>query len=249
MRKLILITGILLITGMMFTRCIPPKQADRFHKIENKWVRVQVAKENVRMKPNGKVIGKLYRGDSLYVLENYGNWLRFEFKPNREGYIWAPSCGFKYINLYNPYTYIDTIKKRILSFAEFKRLLGSKIDTIGGTPQLRQLEFKNIGLGEEVEEILNVAKVTRQITEKGVGIWYDTKTNQIKEVHIDLLKPVRGIKAALKKAGLSTKLQPFQSDNSQIVFKLFPDTDLYFILKRKQWKSSVISGFKLAYNY
>lgn len=246
MKKVWFIVSIVLF--VMIQGCMTSKKIVRFQKVENRWVKVMAPSENVREKPNGRVIGKMFRGDSLLVKENFGNWLRFTYK-NHDAYIWAPSCGFKYINLYSPFTYIDTLKKQIIPFDEFKRLLGSRVDTVGGTSKLMQLEFKNLGLGEERQEILDVAKVYTQKVEKGIGIWYDVQKGLVNEVYIDLLRPVYGIKNALKKAGLPSNTHVYKSDNSQIVIKLYPDANLYFILKRKEWKSKVISGFKITYQY
>ncbi|GAB4171635.1 MAG: hypothetical protein Kow00108_06120 [Calditrichia bacterium] len=241
---------LVLIMSMIYSGCtlVGVKKKQRFSRIEDQWVKVTVPVENVRNKPNGRIIGQMKKGDSLLVDQNFGNWLEFNYK-GKNAYIWGPSCGFPYINLYNPYTYLDTIKKAILNISELKRLLGTKVDTVGGSVNLLQLEFVNLGMGERVEEVVEVVKVEKQKVEKGVQIWYNVAEDKVTEVYIDLLKPVYGEKQALKKAGLQSSFPVYKKDETQVVFKLFDDKDVFLILKRKEWKSSVFIGYKIAYRY
>jgi len=46
-------------------------------------------KENIRLSPNGELIGQLERGTKVKILKEQGNWAKVSI----EGYIWLPSIS------------------------------------------------------------------------------------------------------------------------------------------------------------
>ena len=46
-------------------------------------------KENIRLSPNGEIIGQLERGTGVKILKEQGNWAKVSI----EGYIWLPSIS------------------------------------------------------------------------------------------------------------------------------------------------------------
>jgi hypothetical protein len=54
---------------------------------------VTVASENLRDGPNGKIIGKVKKGDSLAILDEKGNWLNIQLEDGTTAWIWKPSTS------------------------------------------------------------------------------------------------------------------------------------------------------------
>ena len=209
---------------------------------------VVVKSENVRAEANGEIIGKLKKGDSILVLNKCGNWIEFDYYPDEKGYMWAPSLGFSYINLYDPYTYIDTTTYQFISLINLNYILGQVPDTIETVGKLSNLCYKDLGLGKRVEEILNVHILEKQVVEKTVKVCVNTESNKITEIQIDLFNPVTGKAAALKKADMKRKLKEIENSESRIVLALTKgDHPIYFTLKRKEWKSNQFVGYTIAY--
>lgn len=247
MKKILVILSVL-VTGILLHHCAGTRKKAQPESFHPQWVTVTVQTENVREYPNGPVIGKVERHDSLLAYKKYGNWFQIDFQ-GREAYIWAPSCGFPYLNLYNPIVYLHPEKKGFRTLAELKTMLGDKIDTVGGTENYLQLMFTNLGLGEETVQILDVAAVKTETVEKGIVVWYSVPDDEIREIVIDLFRVLPSEKQALRKADVEEKLELVIRDDSQIVYRIFPESELYFILKRREWKSEEISGYRISGKY
>jgi uncharacterized protein YgiM (DUF1202 family) len=54
---------------------------------------VIVPSENLREKPQGKIIGEVYKGATLIILEDKGNWLRVRLDDGSEAWIWKKSTS------------------------------------------------------------------------------------------------------------------------------------------------------------
>jgi len=54
---------------------------------------VTVAHENLREKPQGKIVGKVNKGTTLVILEEIENWLRVRLEDGREAWIWKASTA------------------------------------------------------------------------------------------------------------------------------------------------------------
>lgn len=245
MRNLLILLAGLLVGLIGCTPKTVKKEPDIFIKKQYPEMRTMVvANENIREEPNGYIIGKLKKGDSVLVLNKSGNWIVYDYYPDEKGYVWAPSLGYSYINLYNPYTYIDSVKQQFKSINYINYIMGQVPDTIQTIGSLSHLEYKNLGLGKRVEEVMEVVKVKKQVVEKTVKVWYDESKKKITEIQIDLYNPVKGKKAALKSAGVNKYFKIFEESKSRIVFQLNrTGKPFYLVLKRKQWKSNEIIGY------
>jgi len=60
---------------------------------EQRVTQVTVASENLREKPQGKIIGKVNKGTSLAILEEKGQWLRVRLEDGTEAWIWKLSTS------------------------------------------------------------------------------------------------------------------------------------------------------------
>jgi len=202
---------------------------------------VTAARENVRQKPNGKILGTLRRGKTIYLDKRQGNWLQFHNQKFKRAYIWAPSAGFPYINLYNPATYFDTTKNEFYRVEYFQQLFGSP-----GIPRQElstehQLFFDEIGLGSHEEVVMEVVTETRQNVHHGITLYIHTRNQSVRQVRIDFFRPVKGIAAALRKCGLENR-KPSEENEGHVLWysgMLFPG--LKINLERKEWKSNWFS--------
>lgn len=205
-------------------------------------VTVQVASENVRETPNGFVLGKLPKGARLTVLGRVGNWIQFDSRRFKEAYIWAPSVGFPYINLYNPYFYFDSLKQAFKPPSYFQEIFSQ-------TGQVRQerngkyeLFFKDIGLGSHEETVLEVVTESQQLVEHGVTLFIQKEQNRIYKVRVDFLRPIQGYKKALKKCGTPVT-EPSEKNAGHLIWppgNLLPK--LAVDLERKEWNSNLFSS-------
>ncbi len=241
MKKTVLLLGLMLLlacnpAGVKKSTPLLPK----FPEVRT----VTVNKENIREEPNGYVIGELHKGEKVTVLRKMGNWIEYQYYPDEKGYVWAPSLGYEYINLYSPATYIDTTAGKFYSLNYLNSLFGQQPDTLDKTGAIMHLEYKDLGLGKRVEEIMEVATVKKVTVEKTVKVWYNARDKTITEVQSDLFKPVKGVKAALKRAGVTGKVQTVENNDSRVVIKLpYKKRPFYLILKRKEWGSDHFIGY------
>ena len=209
-----------------------------------------VKKENIRDMPNGYVIGELKKGDPVLVLNKMANWIVYDYYPDEKGYVWAPSLGYVYLNLYSPFTYIDSDKQKFINIEHLNFLLGQTPDVIQSSGNLSHLKYSGLGLGKRVEEVMEVVKVKKQVVEKTVMAWFDKSKNNITEIQVDLFHPVSGKNAAIKKAGIKDNYKIVEDSDSRIVVQLTGFSKPFFlVLKRKEWKSDQFIGYSIATKY
>lgn len=60
---------------------------------ELRMTQVTVALENIREKPQGKIICKVKQGTSMAILEDKGQWLNVRLEDGTEGWIWKASTS------------------------------------------------------------------------------------------------------------------------------------------------------------
>ncbi len=198
---------------------------------------VEMKAENVRKVPNGKILGRLYEEEKLTVIKRVGNWINFTNSVYEEGYIWAPSVGYSYVNLYNPYFFYDTTRHKFKEIEYFQKFFSKSGQRRQETDDAYELFFKNIGLGSHEATVLDVVTETQQIVEHGITLFINKNNNQIEEVRVDYLKPVKGYKRALRKSELPVK-SPSGENTGHLIWavgELLPD--LVVDLERKAWKS------------
>ncbi|RMF62090.1 MAG: hypothetical protein D6748_00250 [Calditrichaeota bacterium] len=203
---------------------------------------VEVAKENVRDIPNGKVLGKLFKGEKIRVVRRVGNWIQFTHEDFGTAYIWAPSVGYTYQNLYSPYFYFDTTTgefRDIEYFQNFFSKTGQRRQDMGNS---YEVFFKDIGLGSHESTILDVVTETEQVVEHGITLFINKKTGKIEKVRVDYFKPVKGYETALKKSELPI-LAPSRSDSGHLIWKEgVLVKGLIIDLERKEWDSDWFSS-------
>ncbi len=203
---------------------------------------VTVAWENVRAKPNGKIIGRVHRGDTLRILERKANWLRFRSRRFKNAYLWAPSAGFAYLNLYSPFFYFDTTNHVFRPISYFQTVFSDSGMVQQETGKDYQLFFGDVGLGEHEEMVMEVVTTTRETVRHGITLFVTKPDHKISRVKIDFFKPVKNYHAALKKCGLPV-MEPSIKNSGHLIWKagtLAPD--LTVDLERKEWESSTISS-------
>ncbi len=203
---------------------------------------VQVRSENVRVQPNGKIIGKVRRGTPLLVLKRIGNWVEFSGAKFDEVFIWAPSLGYKYLNLYSPDFYLNDSKTGFRPVAYFQKIFSEKGQVRDKSPNDYELFFKDIGLGSHEETVLDVVNTSRQIVDHGLALYLDSQQQAVKKVRIDFFRPVKGYVRALKKCGLPV-VKPQQTSGGHLIWAkgtLLPG--LKVDMERKDWGSSLISS-------
>ncbi|RMG65895.1 MAG: hypothetical protein D6715_07795 [Calditrichaeota bacterium] len=203
---------------------------------------VTVARENVREKPNGKIIGRVHRGDSLRILARKANWLQFRSKKFKNAYLWAPSAGFEYLNLYSPYFYYDTTARAFRPVAYFQAIFSDSGTIQQETSKEYELFFGDVGLGEHEEMVMEVVTTTTETVRHGITLFVSKPDQKITRVKVDFFKPVNGYAAALQKCGLPV-VKPSLENSGHLIWK--PGTlvaDLTVDLERKEWESSTISS-------
>ena len=202
---------------------------------------VVVDKENVREKPNGKIIGVLTKGAKIVVVKHAGNWVQFTNDRFKNAWIWAPSVGFDYINLYNPMTYFEPVKRSFYNIAYFQRLFSQKGKIRQDFETSYELFFDELGLGSHETTVLDVVEATDQIVQQGVTLFVERKSDRITRVKVDYFKPVKGISEALKKSELPEK-KPTEINNGHVIWRENLIPGLIIDLERKEWNSDWFSG-------
>ncbi|GAB4368793.1 MAG: hypothetical protein Kow0042_10170 [Calditrichia bacterium] len=205
-------------------------------------VQVTVSSENVRAQPNGVRIGKLHNGDVIHIRKRVGNWLLFYNEKYDSAYIWAPSTGFAYINLYNPHTYFDTTRGQFYPLNYFRQLFGSEGEIIQDYPSEYVLFFEGLGLGSHEETVIEVVSSRTQEVKHGIQLFISKENGGIKAVKVDFLRPVKGLKAASKKCGIPGT-HPGVENARHVHWER--DTlikGLAVELERKEWESAWFSG-------
>lgn len=72
----------------------PPQPAPRTpQETPSRATQVTVSSENLRDKPQGKIIGKIYKGATLIILEDKESWLRVRLEDGTEAWIWKKSTS------------------------------------------------------------------------------------------------------------------------------------------------------------
>ena len=240
-RFFIFVMGILILWGCQTTvvkKPIPPSPPpESLIPNDSGKVKVVLKKENVRETPNGAKIGTIRKGEKVTVIRRIGNWVEFDSRTYVGGYIWAPSLGYPYINLYSATVYYDTTRKTFKSLAYIRSLFQQPGDTLQSTSKQLVLFFTNIGLGSHTETEIEVVKATNKIVRHGVTVFLDPQTQTIHKIKIDFYKPITGIQAALTKCNLPPR-QPDTTTNSMVAWKpnsLLPGLSVQ--LERQEWQS------------
>ncbi len=223
----------------------PTKPVETYRALatdSGKVVTVQVKSENVRKTPNGTRLGKLKRGEKLTVLKRVGNWVQFTNAKFKKAYIWAPSVGYRYENLYSPYFYYDTTRHAFRDIDFFRRIFSQWGQRRNEMTSSYALFFKNVGLGSHEAIVVEVVAGTKQVVEHGITLYIDKKTDKIHKVRVDYLVPVTGYKKALKKSELPIQA-PVEENSGHLIWPagtLLPD--LTVDLERKEWNSNAFSS-------
>ncbi len=215
----------------------PPAEAYTIPSDSGK-VKVVLKTENVREAPNGPKIGTIRKGEKITVIRRMGNWVEFDSRYYVGGFIWAPSVGYPYINLYSPTVYYDTTYHQFKPLHYFQQLFSQKGDTIEQGPQTVAIFFTNIGLGSHTETEVEVVTAREKVIQHGVTLFLNPRTRRVEAVKIDFYQPITGIAAALKKCQLPN-LPPDEETESYVAWKpgkLFPQLSVR--LERQEWKSN-----------
>ena len=245
--------AILLLVGALFWSCQPkvskplapptaPTKALRIPALPDSAL-VIVDTENVRATPNGKIVGKLYNDDMVYPEGRVGNWIRFHNFYYREGYVWGPSIGLPYLNLYDPRYYFDPRSQQFYSLDYIKKFLGSEGEVQKVNTEEYRLVFRNLGLGSHTEEVWEVTTRTTERVEHQLVLYVRKQDgyDRIYQMRIDFYRPVKGVKEALKKCGLDYR-EPSRQSDEKVVWNpgvLIPG--LQVELERKDWQSDIFS--------
>ncbi len=203
---------------------------------------VQVKSENVREFPNGPKLGKMYKGEQIKVLKRVGNWVEFTHEDFDKAYIWAPSVGYAYTNLYSPFFYYDTTKQSFRDVAYFQNFFSERGQRRQEINSSYELFFKNIGLGSHESTILDLVSASQQVVEHGITLFVDKQNNRVRKVRVDYLRLVKGYPKALKKSGLPVK-KPGHKDGGHLTWEageLLPN--LIVDLERKEWNSNFFAS-------
>jgi hypothetical protein len=212
------------------TPSIPLIQSPKFSVIT-------VESENVRMSPNGQKIGQLLKGDTLQVIKRQGNWLLFHNDFFDSAYIWAPSAGFDYINLYNPLSYYDTIAQDFFPTAYFRKLFGNLGIEIPTPLKQSQIFFGELGLGSHEDIVIEVTTEQTETTAHGITLYTQEPTNNIFQIKIDFFSPIKGIEKTLERCDLEFILPDIQNGGHVIWKKNTLVPGLEIDLERREWES------------
>lgn len=205
-------------------------------------VAVEAPSENVRANPNGRILGKMRQGDSLQVIEQVGNWIYFRNQRFNGAYIWGPSVGFEYRNLYSTAFYYDRTRQGFYDIYYFQTAFFQKGQRRQETQNSYELFFKDIGLGRHDEIVLDAEAQTQQVVEHGVTLFVRKSDQRITRVRVDFFRPVKGFAAALEKCGLMIK-DPGETNSGHLIWPagdLVPG--LMVDLERREWDSDYFSS-------
>ncbi len=204
---------------------------------------VDVDVENVRARPNGKILGKLRKGEQITVIRRVANWVQFSNAKFSSAYIWGPSVGYVYENLYKPAYYYDFKSRRFYDIEYFQRIFSQKgKPRRENLPNSYELFFGNIGLGSHQVTVLDDATAIEQLEEHGITLFVDRKSERITKVRVDYFRPIRGFESALEKSELPTD-PPTEGDSGHLTWAanaLVPG--LIVDLERKEWDSELFSS-------
>lgn len=202
-------------------------------------------KENVRLTPNGKVIGSVRQGDKIEIKNRHANWLLFSNEKFDSAFVWAPSAGFEYINLYNPLVYYDSTVEKFYALEYFRKLFGSIGIPSAGISAESEIFFNDVGLGSHNSIVLQVLDQQIEIVHHGIALYLDNSTQEIFQVNIDFLRPIRGNKNVLMKCGLPDR--PYSStDQRRVSWKVNTlVAGLEVRLERKEWESDWFNAISL----
>ena len=207
---------------------------------------ISAESENVRLSPNGKVIGQLLQGDTLKIIKRHANWLFFQNDFFESGYLWAPSAGFEYINLYNPSTYYDRIASEFYPLNYFTALFGSNSEKRSVLSAETEILFDEIGLGSHEEIVLEVANEQIETVNHSIILYMREPEKQIFKIKIDFFRPIKGIEKVLDRCGLPY-LPSSINNGGHVIWKR--DTlieGLEVDLERKEWESEWFSALWLS---
>ena len=196
--------------------------------------------ENIRETPAGEILGKMYRGEEVTVKKRVGNWFEFESKFYESGYIWGPSIGYDYVNIYSHNFYLNESGqfRPVSHFTTFFALSG---ELRGKAKGRYEIFFDEVGLGSHETIVLEVATETTETVQHGISLWVDEASGQIVEARVDFARPIEGLEKALERCDLAS--QPAdETTNARLRWdagKLLPG--IAVTLERKEWESSAFS--------
>ena len=221
----------------------PPPPPEKVYLTDGgKEMTVQVSAENIRRRPNGEKLGSLKKGDKITVVKRIGNWVQFKNMAFTDAYIWAPSIGYRYENLYSPFFYFDTTRSTFRSVEYFRNMFSQRGQRRHEDDQHFELFFKDLGLGSHEMVVLDVATASEQLVEHGVTLFVDKNARQIDRVRVDYFRPVNGIKNVMTKSELPN-VQPSETNDGHIIWHsgtMIPG--LGIDLERKEWRSEWFSS-------
>lgn len=206
---------------------------------------MEVESENVRLSPNGEKIGQLLAGDTLQIIKRQGNWLFFQNDFFESAYIWAPSAGIEYINLYSPYSYYDTTAGQFYPLHYFRKIFGSP--GVEKAMMLREYElfFGELGLGSHEDIVIEVVTEQIETTAHGVTVFIHQPENTIYKIKIDFFKPLNDIQNVIKQCDLGY-LPPDIENGGHVIWNhgvLIPGLEID--LERQEWESEWFSAIWL----
>lgn len=250
---------ILICSGLYLLSCTPPRVTNTTtdtaivmkmpdeEDIEmttdaEKILEVQVKSENVRDVPNGKKLGQLSKGERIKVVKRVGNWVQFTHAKYKNAYIWAPSVGYTYQNLYSPFFYYDTTQKTFREIAFFQNIFSQKGQRRQETNTSYELFFKDLGLGSHESVVLDAVTESQQVVEHGVTLFVNKIGETVEKVKVDYYKPIKGYESALKKSELPIA-EPGNENSGHLIWEakeLIPE--LTVDLERKEWESPLFTS-------
>lgn len=203
---------------------------------------VQVNEENVRERPNGRIIGTLRGGEEIIVLKRVGNWVQFKNARIPSAYIWAPSVGYPMANLYSPFFYFDSTRNAFHDVGYFQQMFSQRGLRRQEGSTTYELFFKNIGLGSHEAVILDVTTETQQVVEHGVTLFVNKAADRVEKVRVDYYQPIEGWNNALARSGIFIE-DPADTTGGHFIWpagKLLKQ--LTVDLERKEWESRYCSS-------
>ncbi len=205
---------------------------------------ITVTRENVRQKPNGRILGHLKRNQKIFIDRRTVNWLKFHNSQFDSAYVWAPSAGFEYINLYSPFTYYDSSAGVFYPKEYLQRLFGSKGKIEDDYAKTYQLFYSNLGLGSHEETVLEVTTESSEEVKHGITLFIRKADEKIYQVEVDFFRPVKGVKSILKKCDLIYR-QPSAENEGHVIWDSNVTVNgLVVDLERKEWKSPFFSSVR-----
>lgn len=203
---------------------------------------VKVNQEKVRESPNGKAFGNLHKNEKIYVMGRSGNWILFHNNRFDSVFVWGPSVGFEYINIYNPQTYFTTSTGQFYHLSYLEQLLGTKGKITEKNDGHYQVFFDNLGLGSHDEIIMESVNESTENVRHGITFDVCKSNDQIDQVKIDYLKPIKGLQMALGKSILK-EIEPSTKNEAVVIWKAGTLINgLTITLEREEWNSSFFSA-------